>query len=176
MIGLQDVGAPWRSARSAKGAVLFRVPATHKLPVLAIDPERAVEFLGLFNSTTFDFLVRGLMSGHPWASSGCSPRWLCRHPTRTRVSPKPPSASRSHPTRWPASSGGTRTRRTPRSSYELDVLIDALVAHAYKPTQEQDDMVLDSFEVMAPQQTRRFGSCRFGADCLRGYDRIARGR
>jgi len=172
MIGFRDVGAPWTNARSAKGAILPRVPATHKLPVLAVDPQRAFEFLGVFNSTTFDFLVRGHMPG---ASVGLV--WML-----AQVAAPPPGLD---PRIAEAAERLSLTSRSvatlfgkephpwdPEERYELDVLVDALVAHAYELTRERYEIVLDSFEVMAREQTRRFGSYRFKADCLRAYDQV----
>ncbi|HWO71026.1 MAG TPA: DNA methyltransferase [Actinomycetota bacterium] len=175
MIGFRDVSGPWREQRSAKGAILPRVPATHKLPVLAVDRDRAFEFLGVFNSTTFDFLVRGHMPG---ASVGLV--WML-----SQVAAPPPGLDPRIPeAAEPLSLTSYSVARifgkdpypwNPEERYELDVLVDALVAHAYQLTREQYEVVLDSFEVMAREQTRRFGSYRFKSDCLRAYDRVGRG-
>jgi hypothetical protein len=175
MIGFRDVSRPWTDQRSAKGAILPRVPATHKLPVLVIDAQRAFEFLGVFNSTTFDFLVRGHMPGASvgllWMLSqvaapppGLDPRIAEAAERLSLTSHSVASLFGREPHRWDA-----------EERYWLDVLVDALVAHAYKLTREQYEVVLDSFEVMAREQTRRFGTYRFRSDCLRAYDRIARG-
>ncbi|HXF73687.1 MAG TPA: DNA methyltransferase, partial [Actinomycetota bacterium] len=173
MIGFRDVSRPWREQRSAKGAILPRVPATHTLPIVAVPIEHALEFTGLFNSTTFDFLVRGHMPGAhvalTWMLSqvaapmpGLDPRIA---QAAERLSLTSYSVARlfgKDPHPW-----------DPRERYALDVLVDALVAHAYKLSRQQYEVVLDSFEVMAREQIRRFDSYRFKSDCLRAYDQVS---
>src|SRR5262249_22903782 len=63
MLGIRDIGAPWTNQRSAKAAVIPTYPATHAFPIIGVTPSNAIEFIGLFNSTVFDFLVRGHMPG-----------------------------------------------------------------------------------------------------------------
>ncbi|MBY0308597.1 MAG: hypothetical protein K2Q09_07635, partial [Phycisphaerales bacterium] len=62
-VGFRDVGATWTNRRSARAALIPRFPATHKLPVFGTDDDRTFEFVALFNSTPFDFLIRGKMPG-----------------------------------------------------------------------------------------------------------------
>ena len=106
-------------------------PATHKLPVLALTPDVAFEFLGVFNATVFDFLVRGHMPGAsvalvwmltqiPAPPSGLDPR-IAEHSRKLSLTSN--SVARlfdAEPHPW-----------DPEERYALDVELDALVAHAY---------------------------------------------
>jgi len=172
MIGFRDVTRPWTDQRCAKGAILPRVPATHKLPVLTLPPEIVFEFLGLFNATVFDFLVRGHMPGAsvalvwmlaqiPAPPPGLDPR-IADHARRLSLTSH--SVARlfdAEPHPW-----------DPEERYALDVELDALVAHAYGLTREQYETVLDSFEVLARVQTRAHGHNKLKADCLEAYRRL----
>src|SRR5690606_27767473 len=53
-VAMRDVSRPWTDQRSARAALVCRQPATHKLPILALPVSSAFEFIGVFNSTTFD--------------------------------------------------------------------------------------------------------------------------
>jgi len=173
MIGFRDVGAPWTNQRSAKGAILPRVPATHKLPVFTLPLEIVFDFLGLFNATVFDFLVRGHMSGASVALV-----WML-----AQIPAPPPSLDAriaDHARRLSLTSnlvarlfGVGPHPWDPEERYGLDVELDALVAHAYGVTREQYATILDSFEVMARVQTREHGRYKFKEDCLQAYSRLA---
>ena len=64
MFAFRDVGRPWREQRTAKGALIPPRPATHKLPIICVDHDRAFELRRhLQLDTVFDFLVRGHMPG-----------------------------------------------------------------------------------------------------------------
>ncbi len=173
MLGFRNVGAPWRNQRSAKGTVLPRVPATHALSVLSLHPDTVFEFLGVFNATVFDFLVRGHMPGAnlaltwmlaqvPAPPPGLDPR-IAKHARSLSLTSH--SVARlfgAEPYPW-----------DPKERYSLDVELDALVAHAYGLTAAQYEVVLDSFEVMARMQMREHGRYKFKGDCLAAYRRIA---
>jgi hypothetical protein len=75
MVVYRDVTSTWRNSRSIKAALLFPTPVTHKLPILAVSPERAHLFLALVNSIVFDFLARVHVPGGsltPWVISQCA--------------------------------------------------------------------------------------------------------
>ncbi len=173
MLGFRDVTRPWTDQRSAKCAILPRVPATHKLPILTLDRESAFEFLGVFNATVFDFLVRGHMPGGSVALV-----WML-----AQIPAPPPgldSRIAEHARRLSLTShsvarlfGVEPHLWDPEERYSLDVELDALVAHAYGVTAAQYESVLDSFEVMARVQTSEHGSYKFKKDCLAAYRRIA---
>ncbi len=172
MIGFRDVSRPWTDQRSAKGAILPRVPATHKLPVLTLPHDVVFEFLGLFNSAVFDFMVRGHMPGAsvalvwmlaqiPAPPPGLDPR-IADHARKLSLTSH--SVARLfgvEPYPW-----------DPEERYRLDVELDALIAHAYGLTRDQYETVLDSFEVMARVQTRAHGRYKFKDDCLDAYRRV----
>jgi hypothetical protein len=172
IVGIRDVGAPWRNQRSARAAILPRYPATNALPIFAIPRTVALEFVALFNSTVFDFLVRGHMPGAhvalTWMLSqiaapvpGLDPRIA---QASRRLSLTSYSVARVFDTeicRWDA---GER--------YQLDVEIDALLAHAYGLAKHNYAVVLDSFELMAREQTRLHGHFKYKDDCLEAYDRV----
>ena len=173
MIGFRKVGAPWRNQRSAKGAILPRVPATDSLSIITVPQDVVTEFIGLFNSTVFDFLLRGHVPGAniglawplnqiPAPPSGLDNR-VSEHARKlslTSHSVAQVFGVEPHP--WDSD-----------ERYALDVELDALVAHAYGLTATQYETVLDSFEVMARVQMNTHGRYRFKDDCLAAYRRIA---
>jgi hypothetical protein len=171
IIAFRDVGAPWTNQRSAKGALFPRRPATHKLPVWAMPTDLVVEFLGVFNSTAFDFLVRGHMPGGgvglTWMLSQIAtpPPRLDHHISENAerlsvTSNSVASLVKTGPHRW-----------DPEERYRLDVETDALVAQAYGLARDQYEIVLDSFEVMAREEERKHGYYRFKTDCLAAFER-----
>lgn len=175
MIGIRNVGAPWTNQRSARGALLPRRTATDQLPVIAIVFDQALEFLAVWNSCPFDFLVRGHMPGGRAALL-----WMLSQVAAPPPGLDPRIADAAERLSLTSHSVATLFGREPypwdpAERYELEVLVDALVAHAYELTRERYEIVLDSFEVMEREQKRQHGHYRFKADCLRAYDRIARG-
>ena len=172
MIGFRNATRPWREQRSVRGALLPRVPATHGLPVLALDLERACEFLGVFNSTTFDFLVRGHIPGQNVAltwmlsqiaapSPGLDARISFNAERLSFTSCSIADLFEREPYKWDAV-----------ERYRLDVETDALVALAYGLDRVQYEIVLDSFEVMARMQTAEHGTHKFKEDCLAVFDQL----
>ncbi|GIW72670.1 MAG: hypothetical protein KatS3mg102_2212 [Planctomycetota bacterium] len=172
MIAFRDNVSVASNQRCAKGAVLPRVPATETIRIFLLGRETVLEFLGLFNATLFDFLVRGHMPGMhvalvwmlaqiPAPPPGLDPR-IADHARRLSLTSH--SVARlfgAEPHRW-----------DPEERYRLDVELDALVAHAYGVTRAQYATILDSFEVMARVQTRRHGRYKFKHDCLEAYRRL----
>jgi len=172
IVGFRDVGAPWTNPRSAKAAIIPRWPATDKLPVFAVDDGRVFEFLGMFNSTVFDFLVRGHMP-----AAGVKLWILAQIPApRPGLDPRiGENARKLSLTSWSVArlfEGAEPHPWDPEERYWLDVETDALMAHAYGVTRDQYEIILDSFEVMARAQTKQHGRYKFQDDCLEWYGRI----
>lgn len=172
LIGFRDVAAWYSDRRVAKGCILPRYPAADTVPVLGVSPSRALEFLGLFNSTSFDFLICGHMpSNHvkvlwmlaqiPAPLPGLDPR-IADHARKLSLTSYSVCAQfgvEPHP--W-----------DPAERYQLDTELDALVAHAYGLTRAEYEVVLDSFEVLARIETREKGRYQFKDDCLAAYGRV----
>lgn len=173
IFAFRDVGRPWREQRTAKGALIPPRPATHKLPVLAVDHDRAFDFAAVFNSTVFDFLVRGHMPGAsvallwmlaqiPAPLPGLGAR-IAQNAARLSLTSQSIAAVFGvEPHRW-----------DPIERYELDVESDALIAHAYGLDLRSYEIVLDSFDVMTREQIKQHGYYKFKGDCLEAFDRLA---
>lgn len=147
-------------------------PATDKLLILGVPLEFAFEFLGLFNSSVCDFLVRGHMP------SASAKMWIV---TQT-VAPLPGTLDKrvaEHAAKLSLTSNSVARLFNrephpwnPEERCALDVEIDALVAHAYGLTRAQYEVVLDSFEVLARIEIGRHGRYKFKEDCLATYGRV----
>ena len=83
LLAMRDVGRPWKDRRVMRAAVFPRLPATHKLPVLSIEPAHMLRAAALLNSMVFDFLVRVHLSGGSLAA-GCS---ISARLPRPKISP-----------------------------------------------------------------------------------------
>lgn len=172
IIGFRDVAAWYSDRRVAKGCVLPRYPAADTVPVLGVPPTSAMEFLAIFNSTPFDFLVCGHMpSNHvktlwmlaqiPAPLPGLDPR-ISDHARKLSLTSYSVCAQfgvEPHP--WNA-----------EERYQLDTELDALVAHAYGLTRAEYEVVLDSFEVLARIERHEKGRYQFKDDCLAAYGRV----
>lgn len=171
-IAFRDVGAPWTNRRSARGCILPNRPTTDKLPVFGLDDEFVLQFNGLFNSTVFDFLVRGkmpaggvrlvwMLSQIAIPSPGLDPRIEenARRLSFTSQTIAREFAADPHP--W-----------DPAERYELDVETDALVAHAYEATESEYGVILDTFDVLARKEMAEYGRYKFKEDCLAAYRRV----
>lgn len=173
MVGFRDISRPWTDQRSAKGALLPRVPATDKLPIFAVPADLVFEFLGAFNTTVFDFLLRGHMPG---AEVGT--KWMLSQvplPAPGLDQRVGANAQRLSLTSYSVASlfGGQPHRWDPAERYSLDVETDALVAHEYGLDRQEYGIVLDSFEVMTREQIKQHGYYKFKEDCLEAFDRLA---
>ncbi len=171
MIGFRNVGSPWRNQRTVKAALIPRYGSTHVLPELVVDPSLAFSFLGIFNSTTFDFLVRGHM---PTSVIGLV--WM--------LSQVPAPVPRDGPI-GPNARVLSLTSRSvadqfdvephiwdPDERYRLDVETDALVAREYGLDRQAYEIVLDSFDVMRRMQESEHGYYKFREDCLAAFDEL----
>jgi len=149
------------------------VPATDKLPIMAVPAEVAFEFLGLFNATVFDFLVRGHMSGAevgakwmlaqiPAPPPGLPPRIAANAERLSLTSYSVAWLFEREPHQW-----------DPAERYALDIATDALVARAYGVDRQEYAIVLDSFEVMTRDQMKHHGHYKLKEDCLAAFDRLA---
>ena len=173
LLAFRDVGAVWTNRRSAKGALLPLYPATHKLPVFFVGAVRAFEFTAVFNSSPFDFLLRGHLPGGSVALL-----WmLAQIPTPlpgTLDNRVAENAAKLSLTSYSVARLFNREPHpwNPEERYALDVEIDALVAHAYGLTRAQYEVVLDSFEVLARIETGKHGRYKFKEDCLAAYERL----
>lgn len=173
MLGFRDIAVSFADARCAKAAILPRYPATHTVPILGVMPDRALAFAGLFNSTTFDFLVRGHMPGAHVALV-----WmLAQIPAPVPVALDPRVAENAAKLSLTSYSVAKLFSRDPHpwnveERQVLDVEIDALVAHAYGVTRQQYEIILDSFEVLARLQIREHGRYKFKEDCLAAYGKV----
>ena len=172
MIGIRDVGSPLTNARSARAALLPRWPATHALPVIGIGA-RPVEFLAFYNSTTFDFLVRGKMPGGHAAITWLLSQIACPAPTDDTTLEELASD-------LSATSNviaGLLDRESqvwdPQQRHEMDTALDARIAHVYGLSEAEYTVVLDSFEVLARREIKQHdGRYRFKEDCLDAYRRL----
>ena len=171
LMAFRDVGAVWTNQRSARAALLPRRPATHSLPVMGVGSD-AFEFIGLFNSTVFDFLVRGKMpGGHvalTWMLSqvaapapGLDARIAANARKLSLTSHAIAREFDAEPHPWDE-----------EERYRLDVETDALVAHAYGVTEREYGVLLDTFEVLARKEVVEHGRYRFKDDCLAAYRRL----
>jgi hypothetical protein len=172
-LGFRDVAVSFADARCAKAALIPHYPATDKLPIFAIAADRAFEFLGIFNSTTFDFLLRGHLPGATvrlkWMLSqlavplpGMSSQRVAENAAKLSLTSY--SVARlfgQEPHIW-----------NPEERYALDVDTDALVAHAYRLTAAQYNIMLESFEVLARLEHKLHGRYKFKDDCLAAYERL----
>jgi hypothetical protein len=171
-VAFRDIGR-FQYQRSAKAAIVPRYPATHTLPVLSIPRQAALDFVGVFNSITFDFLVRGHMPGAHVALT-----WmLSQVPAPSPAALDPRVAKHAAKLSLTSNSVARLFNREPHlwnseERYALDVEIDALVAHAYGLTRAQYEVVLDSFEVLARVQTQKYSRFKFKEDCLAAYVRV----
>lgn len=172
MIGIRDVNRPSTDSRCAKAALLPRWPATHVLPVIGIG-RNPLEFLAIYNATTFDFLVRGKMPGGHVALTWMLSQLACPEPglapelaeEAALLSGTSTSAARllgCEPLRWDI-----------ESRYELDTRLDARVAHTYGLAAREYEVVLDSFDVLARQEINTHGRYRFKDDCMKAYGDLA---
>jgi hypothetical protein len=169
MIGFRDVSRPWREQRTAKGAIIPRVAATDTVPILAVPGALAIEFLAVFNSTTFDFLVRGHMPGAHVKSVWMLSQIVAPEPG---LDPRIAAAVRRLSlTSWSVARlfGVEPHPWDPEERRRLDVWIDAMIAHAYGLTERQYEVVLDSFEVMAREQMGEHGRYLFKEECLAAF-------
>ncbi|MBK9138905.1 MAG: hypothetical protein IPM17_09105 [Verrucomicrobia bacterium] len=172
LFGIRDISRSWTDQRCARGCILPQFPATHTLPVLAVEPSNAIGFAGLFNATAFDFLVRGHMPGAHVALT-----WmLSQIPAPLPGTLDPRVAEHAAKLSLTSHSVARLFNRephpwNPEERYALDVEIDALVAHAYGLTRAQYEVVLDSFEVLARLEIAKHGRYKFKEDCLAAYDR-----
>ena len=173
MLGFGNSGRPFREQRSAAGALIPQVPATHGLPILVIPISAALEFAGLFNSTAFDFLLRGRVPSQNVAQKwildqiavpapGLDPRIACNAARLSLTSQSVAEMFDAVAHQWDAA-----------ERYRLDVETDALVAHAYGLDRESYAIVLDSFEVMARMQVNEHGYYKLKDDCLVAFDSAA---
>lgn len=173
MVAFRDVAVSFADARCAKASVVPRWPATHKLPLFAVDTGRALEFTATFNSTVFDFLVRGHMPGASVALLWMLAQIPVPRPGLDRRIGE--NARKLSLTSWSVArlfEGAEPHPWDPEERYWLDVETDALMAHAYGVTRDQYEIILDSFEVMARAQTKQHGRYKFQDDCLEWYGRI----
>jgi hypothetical protein len=169
-IGFRDVVHHWRTQRATMGAILPRYPATHTLPILAAPRERVCAFLAIFNSTVFDFLVRGHMPGAHVALTWMLSQIAVPLPDEVaglahkaeRLSRTSRSVARlfdAEPETWDAA-----------ARYQLEIEIDAAVATAYGLDRSQYEVVFDALEVMGREEERKYGYHKFKTDCLAVFD------
>ena len=171
LVAFRNVSRPWREQRSAKAALLPRRPATHALAIFAVPLEFVLEFLGIFNSAVFDFLVRGHMPGPNLALTwmlaqiaspepGLDPRISANAERLSITSYSIGETFEKEPHRWDS-----------EERYRLDVETDTLVALAYGLDRDSYEIVLDSFEAMRREEERKHGYYKFKADCLAAFER-----
>jgi len=165
-VGFRDVSRPWREQRSARGAILPRRPATDAVPILAAPQDRVLEFVAVFNSTCFDFLVRGHMPG-PHVKTA----WMLSQIAAPLPGLDPAIASNAERLSLTSQSVADAFDRKPYcwdedERYALDIETDVLVARAYGLSCTEYEIVLDSFEVMAREEERKHGHYKFRDDCL----------
>jgi len=171
-MAFRDVTRPWQERRCAKGALIPRYPATHKLPIIGLPVELAFQFVGVFNASSFDFLARGHLPGASMALL-----WMLSQipaPLPGTLDPRVAEhAAKLSLTSYSVARLFNREPHiwNPEERYWLDVEIDALVAHAYGLTRAQYEVVLDSFEVLARLEIAKHGRYKFKEDCLAAYDR-----
>jgi len=171
LLSFRDISRPTTDSRTARAALLPRRPATHSLPTMGVGAN-AFEFLAVFNSTVFDFLVRGKMPGAHVALT-----WMLSQV----AAPAPGLDSRIAANARKLSLTSHAIAREfdvephpwdEEERHRLDVETDALVAHAYGVTEREYGVLLDTFEVLARKEIVEHGRYRFKDDCLAAYGRL----
>ena len=173
MLVVRDVSRPSTDARSAKAALIPNRPASDSLTVIGV-AKKPLAFLAFYNSTTFDFLVRGKMPGPHSARTWTLSQIACPHPEEQDLSELESMASDLSATSFAVAELLDREphRWNAEERYHVDVELDARVAHLYGLTGGEYEVVLDSFDVLARKQIDEYGSYRFKHDCLTEYLRL----
>lgn len=176
LVAFRDIGAVWTNRRTARGCLFPRYPATDKLPMLAIQRDLATTFLGIFNSMTFDFLVRTHMSGgsmKAWIPSQCAapapstvPPDLSALATRLSIT----STSVAQAMGLPAIEWDEASRERD------DAQADALAARTYGLTLAEYELVLNHFKLLEKIETRELGEYRSKRLRLEAFEEIGGGR
>jgi hypothetical protein len=172
LVAYRNVTRPDTDSRSIKAALLFPTPATHAIPLLAVPPELALAFLGLLNSTVFDFLARVHVPGAnltPWVISQCAappPELLdpCCADLAGRLSIT--SVKLADAYGLPLNKWDTETRSF------LEAECDARVARSYGLSRDQYDQLFEHFSVLGRVEKVRFGEQRTRRLCLEVFDRL----
>lgn len=133
-------------------------------------------FLGIFNSMTFDFLVRTHMSGgsmKAWIPSQCAAPAPSTVPTdlsalATRLSLT--STSVAHAMALPATEWDEASRE------RSDAQADALAARTYGLTLAEYELVLNHFKLLEKIETREVGEYRSKRLRLEEFEKIGGGR
>ncbi len=171
LLGMRDIGRPWTDRRVMRVALIGRRPATHTLPVLAVRHDYALAACALFNSMTFDFLVRLHMpGGHvtPWVLSQCAAPDVqsLKTPEVTALAQEltVTSAALVDATGYAAQTWNAERRVL------IDARLDALVAIAYGLGRSRYEVVLDHFGVLRRLEEAELGEYRSKRLRLEAFD------
>jgi hypothetical protein len=144
--------------------------------MLMLSRQRALSFLALFNSMTFDFLTRLHMPGanlNMWIPSQCAapaphqiPEDAASHAAELSLT----STSVAQAVRQPVSKWNSSQRDV------LDAECDALVAKAYGLTTAEYEVVLNHFKMLERLETQRFGEYHSKRLRLEAFEEIGGGR
>lgn len=178
MIAFRDIGRPWTDRRIVRGCLYPGYPATDSVQMLVLNQDRALAFLSLFNSMTFDFLTRVHMPGgnlNVWIPSQCATPSHDQIPEAAiRVAAEMSVTSTSvarivgeHLNQW-----------DPNRREDLDAKCDAFVAQAYGLTLADYEIVLDHFKLLEKIETRtpHIGEYRSKRLRLEAFEEIQGGR
>ena len=171
MIGIRNVGSPLTNARTARAALLPRWPATHALSVLGIGV-RPLEFLAFYNSTTFDFLLRGKMPGGNAALTWLLSQIACPAPSGDTTLEEMASDLSTTSNVTAGILDRDPQQWDPQERYRVDTELDARIAHVYGLSEAEYAVVLDSFDVLARKEIKQHNRYRFKQDCLKAFRRL----
>ncbi len=170
VLAMRDVGAVWTNRRTMRVAFIGRRPTTHTLPVLLVERSKALVAATLFNSMTFDFLVRLHMpGGHvtPWILSQCA----APQPQALPASAGALAEELSITSLALAEMTGLAAHQwSPERRPLIDARLDALVAQAYQLDRTQYEIVLDHFQVLRRAEEADLGEYRSKRLRLEAFD------
>lgn len=174
IIAMREIGAVWTNRRSMRTALVGRNPASDTLPVIVVAPDRAFFLASLFNSMTFDFLVRMHMpGGHitPWVLSQCA----APDPGDFAAVVADLGASLSVTSGSLADlSGRDVTTWDAAERQRIDAELDAYVASAYGLSRDEYEGVLDHFVLLRKieEKSTNYGEYRSKRLRLEAFDKI----
>jgi hypothetical protein len=172
LLAMRDIGRAWTDRRVMRVAPFPRLPATDKLPIIAVPSSLALRLAALMNSMVFDFLVRLHLSGgslKPWVFDQCAaPGPDDLPPEVDALAAELGLTSRSvadaygrEPSVWNAA-----TRPL------VDARLDAIIARAYLLDRSQYETILDHFSVLRRAEEADLGEYRSKRLCLEAFDSL----
>ena len=134
---------------------------------------RPLEFLAFYNSTTFDFLLRGKMPGANSARTWLLSQIACPTPSDDTTLEKMASGLSATSNVVAGMLGRDPQQWDPQERYRVDTELDARIAHIYGLSEAEYAVVLDSFDVLARKEIKQHrGRYLFKQDCLTAFRRL----